>query len=91
MCVSTVVSEYMEDVWGRKREDVDALAEEAMADISVRAEAVGEGEGEGSWEDLSGERRADVRASLFVSGRCGCEACATDVSILRGEDVMTPI
>jgi len=79
----------MEDICGKKREDVDALAEEVMADISVRAEAVGEGEG--SWGDLSGERRDDVWASLFVSARCGCEACATDVSILREGDVMTPM
>jgi hypothetical protein len=47
MCVSTVVAEYTDDVCGRRREDVDALAGEVGADVIARVEAVGE-MGEGS-------------------------------------------
>jgi hypothetical protein len=41
--VSTVVSEYKDDAWGKRREYVDVSAEDAVADIRVRAEAGGEG------------------------------------------------
>jgi hypothetical protein len=76
----------MDDAWGRRREDVDASAEDAVADIMVRAEAVGER----SRGELSKRGRAELRESywLLVLARSGCETCATEVSILR-EDVMT--
>jgi hypothetical protein len=32
----------MDGTWGKRGEDVDALAEDAVADIKVRAEVVGE-------------------------------------------------
>jgi len=77
----------MDGTWGRRREDVDASAEDAVADIMVRAEAVGERSSRG---ELSGKGRAEPRESfwLLVLARGGCETCATEVSILR-EDVMT--
>ena len=58
--VSTVVSEYMDGTWGKRREDVDASAEDAVADIMVRAEAVGEDEDEGSRGELSEKGRAEL-------------------------------
>jgi hypothetical protein len=56
--VSTVVSEYMDGAWGKRREDVDASAEDAVADIRVRAEAVGEDKG--SRRELSEKGRAEL-------------------------------
>ena len=41
-CVPTVISEYM-DAWRKVREYVDTSAEDAVADIRVRAEVVDEG------------------------------------------------
>jgi len=87
--VSTVVSEYTDGAWGRRREDVDAWAEDAVADIMVRAEAVGEDKG--SRGELSERGRAELgeRLWLLVLARYGWEACATEVSILRVGEVMT--
>jgi hypothetical protein len=42
--VSTVVAEYTDASWGRRREDVDALVDEAVGDSQEGAEAVGEDE-----------------------------------------------
>ncbi len=56
--MSTVVSEYTDGAWGRRREDVDAWAEDAVADIMVRAEAVGEDKG--SRGELSERGRAEL-------------------------------
>jgi len=57
--VSTVVSEYTDGTWGKRREDVDASAEDAVADIMVRAEAVGEDKV--SRGELSEKGRDDLR------------------------------
>jgi hypothetical protein len=86
-----VVSEYRDGADGRRREDVDAFAEEVVADSVVRAEAVGENEG--SRGDLSGNERAESGAypPFLVSVWGRCEACATEVSILREGDVMMAI
>jgi len=48
----------MDGAWGRRREDVDASAEDAAVDIMVRAEAVGENEG--SRGELSEKARAEL-------------------------------
>ena len=50
----------MDGTWGKRREDVDASAEDAVADIMVRAEAVGEDEDEGSRGELSEKGRAEL-------------------------------
>lgn len=42
--MSTVVVEYKDGACGRRRDEVDALAEESAGDTSERAEAVGEDE-----------------------------------------------
>jgi hypothetical protein len=91
MYVSTVVSEYRDGACGRRRDEVDALAEEVVADSVVRAEGVGENEG--SRGDLSGNERAELRGCppLLVSAWGNCEACATEVSILSDGDVMMAI
>jgi len=88
MCVSTVVAEYTDGACGR-REDVEALAGEDGGDVMARVEAVGE-RGEGSRGDFERRRSEPVlRPSLLVSAGSVCENCATEVSILREEDVMT--
>jgi len=89
--VSTVVSEYRDGACGRRRDEVDALAEEVVADSVVRAEGVGENEG--SRGDLSGNEWAELGGCppLWVSAWGSCEACATDVSILRDGDVIMAI
>lgn len=51
-----MVSEYMDDAWGKRREYVDVSAEDAVADIRVRAEAVGEG----SRGEVSERRQAEL-------------------------------
>lgn len=43
--MSTVVPEYTEGAGGRRRDEVDALADELAGDAKERAEAVGEDEG----------------------------------------------
>jgi hypothetical protein len=48
----------MDGAWGKRREDVDASAEDAVADITVRAEAVGDDKG--SQGDLSEKGRAEL-------------------------------
>lgn len=84
-----MVSEYTDGAWGKRREDVDAPGEDAVVDITVRAEVVGEDKG--SRGDLSEKGRAEVGEwlSLLVLARCGWETCVTEVSILRVGDVMT--
>lgn len=79
----------MDGAWGKRREDVDASAEDAVADIMVRAEAVGEDKG--SRGELSEKGRDELREwpSLLISAQCGWVTCATEVSILREGDVMT--
>jgi len=57
--VSTVVSEYTDGTWGKRREDVDASAEDAVADTMVRAEAVDEDKV--SRGELSEKGRDDLR------------------------------
>jgi hypothetical protein len=77
----------MDGAWGRRREDVDASAEDVVAEIMVRAEAVGER----SRGEVSGRGRAELGEpyGLLVLARSGCcGTSATEVSILR-EDVMT--
>lgn len=80
----------MDEPSGKRREDVDALSEEAVADIIVSAEVVGE---DGSREDLPEKGRVELGLwpSFLASAECGCEMCATDVSILREGDVMVAI
>jgi hypothetical protein len=42
--VSTVVAEYKEGACGKRRDEVDALADESAGDTNERAEVVGEDE-----------------------------------------------
>ena len=48
----------MDGAWGKRREDVDASAEDAVVDIMVRAEAVGEDKG--PRKELSEKGRAEL-------------------------------
>jgi hypothetical protein len=87
--VSTVVAEYADDGCGRRREDVDSLVDDAVGDTQERAEAVGEDEW--SREELSERRKAEpgVFISLLGSAEYGRETSATEVSIVRREDIIT--
>lgn len=87
--MSTVVSEYTDGAWGKRREDVDASAEDAVADIRVNAEVVGEDKrSRGEWSE-KGRVELGEWLSLLVLAKCSWETGVTEVSILSVGDVIT--